>query len=604
MAKLYILKYGYHLGDNQDLAEDVEDPPDSAANEVVHEVVAPEVQKERAEYAKNLRGRIGAWYRTEYGNLLKSDQAAFKELFTGALDGTPGKPYKSRILHFYSRNFYETRVKARVEEQARAMKRRAELAGEEFDGASIDFLTKMTAAVWEEETPQFKHECEVALEREYQQQLAAWEALLADSPKRTPEEMAATLGNAALYLQPFADAIRDRFGMCVSVMLAGPIGVRGGRIGVQSVHAGTTKGIGGVNWPTADWRGFQEAEKSMTAFATQCYCHPRWASPSPLLLLLRLPSPCPRRDSLPPPLVATLLATLLPAPPVTTPAWTAPEVDLDALRNEGEEEGAQNGVPQNAHDEYWQRDDRQSWTDELGRAHAAFERGRAWGLEWAKCVANYLDFEAEWGFPEGAPLMDTRYRPPQVAGWLARGRKWNMPPCLGVLGTQEGDDWVAGWWKWWHNLQPGGRAIVDVVANVWKKWASTCDGDIVLVGEAVERRTSRTEEAEPGTLERWLKAVADVTWVLEQLLGANQMEREETQPKKTAKRKAKKQRCGERYQRRRGRASAQEGAQEIRDGRGCAYYSFFYGEDEIEWSWRWSWRRSWRWRTPQTEAAV
>lgn len=55
MVKLYILKYGYHLADNQDLAEDVDDPPDSAANEVVHEVLTEE-KTFRQEYAKKLRG--------------------------------------------------------------------------------------------------------------------------------------------------------------------------------------------------------------------------------------------------------------------------------------------------------------------------------------------------------------------------------------------------------------------------------------------------------------------------------------------------------------------------------------------------------------------
>jgi hypothetical protein len=55
--------------------------------------------------------RIGVWYRCEYGNLLKSDQAAFRDLFTGALDGAPPKPHRGRILHFYLRNFYDTRVK-------------------------------------------------------------------------------------------------------------------------------------------------------------------------------------------------------------------------------------------------------------------------------------------------------------------------------------------------------------------------------------------------------------------------------------------------------------------------------------------------------------
>jgi hypothetical protein len=45
--------------------------------------------------------------------------------------------------------------------------------------------------VWAEETPAFQRECEVAMEREYQQKLKAWEASLADSPTRSAEEIAA-----------------------------------------------------------------------------------------------------------------------------------------------------------------------------------------------------------------------------------------------------------------------------------------------------------------------------------------------------------------------------------------------------------------------------
>ncbi|KAJ7809287.1 hypothetical protein B0H14DRAFT_2608181 [Mycena olivaceomarginata] len=87
MSKLYVKKYGYHLADDQDLAGDVEDPPDEAADEVVHEVMLPEEQEFRTEYTKNLRTRIGVWYRAQYGSLLKSNKTAFQELFTGILDG-------------------------------------------------------------------------------------------------------------------------------------------------------------------------------------------------------------------------------------------------------------------------------------------------------------------------------------------------------------------------------------------------------------------------------------------------------------------------------------------------------------------------------------
>ncbi|KAJ7721224.1 hypothetical protein B0H14DRAFT_3625045 [Mycena olivaceomarginata] len=118
MAKLYLKKYGYHLADDKDFAEDIEDPPDSAAGEVVHEVMTEEEQ------------RIGQWYREEYGGLLKTDQAAFKDLFTGILDSAPPKPQRSRVGHFYSRKYYESRVKPRVEARLAVLKRRSEAAGE------------------------------------------------------------------------------------------------------------------------------------------------------------------------------------------------------------------------------------------------------------------------------------------------------------------------------------------------------------------------------------------------------------------------------------------------------------------------------------------
>jgi hypothetical protein len=41
------------------------------------------------------------------------------------------------------------------------------------------------------------------------------------------------LNNALHYLQPVADAAAAKFGMNVSILLAGPIGDKGGAIGVR-----------------------------------------------------------------------------------------------------------------------------------------------------------------------------------------------------------------------------------------------------------------------------------------------------------------------------------------------------------------------------------
>jgi hypothetical protein len=55
MAKLYIKKYGRHLVDDQDLEFDVPDPKDSAADEVVHEVLDDTEKQFCAEHLKTLR---------------------------------------------------------------------------------------------------------------------------------------------------------------------------------------------------------------------------------------------------------------------------------------------------------------------------------------------------------------------------------------------------------------------------------------------------------------------------------------------------------------------------------------------------------------------
>jgi hypothetical protein len=64
------------------------------------------------------------------------------------------------------------------------------MAGDEKP-ETIDVVSKVTSELWDDESPEFRHEVEVAFEREYQQNLRAWEASLADSPTRSPEDIAA-----------------------------------------------------------------------------------------------------------------------------------------------------------------------------------------------------------------------------------------------------------------------------------------------------------------------------------------------------------------------------------------------------------------------------
>ncbi|KAJ7627872.1 hypothetical protein B0H17DRAFT_1218468 [Mycena rosella] len=102
---------GTNLAYDEDLAMDTEDPPDEAADEVVHRK-ATEEDPARGNYHKALRSRIG-------------------ECFSrGCWTMAPPRPERSWIVHFYSRKFYETRVKARYEERRAALEHRVVHTGE------------------------------------------------------------------------------------------------------------------------------------------------------------------------------------------------------------------------------------------------------------------------------------------------------------------------------------------------------------------------------------------------------------------------------------------------------------------------------------------
>ncbi|KAJ7028994.1 hypothetical protein C8F04DRAFT_1265389 [Mycena alexandri] len=581
MMKLYVKKYGYQLADDEDLEVDIEDPPDSAADEVVHERLPPEETDFRVKYSKALRGRIGQWYRLQYGSLLKSDSTAFTEMFTGVLDGAPPKPTRPQIGHYYSRKFYDSRVKTRADARIASLKRRAVHEGLP-EPKVIDIISKVTKEVWEEETPEFRKECELALEREYTESMKAWEQ---------------TLDNAAFYLQPFVDAIQQRFGMCATVLLCGPVGKRGGRVMVQSVHAGKTKGLAPQKWPEHDWLGFQEVERIMCNFGKECFsdaeCRARIVKSSNedtgVVSSSASGAAGPSRSTAQPPAPGALsvagteqgsrgallgmggaaAAAEGDDEPVGPAARSSQDRALsededaagekeaagdsaDGERGTGPEGGGDDGVQGSAsgkdvEDEYgpgvdaetraaieacWLRTDRGEWTQELQKVHAAFERGKVLGIEWGECVDKFFDFERAWDFDEGTFQMGKVKRPVEFGMWLQRGRKWYLPPAILVVGTRDDEESFAGrWWNWYISLQPAERVLLGTTLSRPEKadWSNMAamhgtNGLLQVIaalswwGEKLLKRWDGPEWPD------WIAAVEDMTWVLEELVDSGEIE--------------------------------------------------------------------------------
>ncbi|KAJ7025442.1 hypothetical protein C8F04DRAFT_1269179 [Mycena alexandri] len=523
MARLYVIKYGYTLRDNEDLLVDVADPPDKAANEVVNQRVSPE-NDERAKYHKNLRNCIAEWYRRKYGGLLKTDKAAFKELFTGILDGAPAKPQRGQLLHCYSRHFFEERVKERYEERLASLKRRAVFTGEQVP-KQLALQNAVTKEVWDEETPGFQKEVTALWEREYNQALKGWEASLADSPTRTPQELAASLENAAYYLQPFVDAVAQRFGMTASLLLCGPIGRNQGVVAEEQCRArAELAGLAGTSGPSSR-RGSSGPSGPHTAASHGASTRGAGGSGSNNSVGGAGGRDHDKGDD------------------GADDDGAAGDADSGAGgRDDGgggdgdggaggggadggaggggadggagggnEDDGVDLAAQAAAHriERLWARTDRAEWTGELARAHTAFARGKAWGIEWARCVAGFFDFESVHGYSESKAQLPVANRPRAVEEWLGRGRRWDRTGLIGAMpmGNQDSEGVYAGGAlsrpekaNWEELEQMNGKTGLLHVMGLLLWW-----GDYVGDGEDVFQYVD------------WTRAVEDVTWVLRQL---------------------------------------------------------------------------------------
>ncbi|KAJ7264466.1 hypothetical protein B0H12DRAFT_1068719 [Mycena haematopus] len=540
IAKLYVVKYGMDLKDDEDFACDVADPPDWVANKVVNERLSVEETKARQDFHTKLRERqrLGGWYRSQYTSLLKEDKATFHDLFARLGEGGRKPPRRPQLMHFYSEKCYDAHIKSRVDERKKALQQRAEFTGTPAP-AAIAIQNEVTKECWEEESEEFKLELLREREREHNILLKAWEESMADGPNRTPEEFSASLKSAAHYLQPFVDAIADRYGMCVSILMAGPIGDNGGRIEMRSVHSGKTRGLVEKDWPLHDPEGFTQVQKSMVDFG-----HHVFSQAERDARVTRVQGPA--DDSSRGPAAAAAAAgaptgTGAAVAPAATAAGTgaaaggaaaaAAPAAADAADTDENGEGAGAGAERVLDEEgeggrgetdedaavlaqvekLWKRRDASKWSEELARAHRGFERGKSWGVDWASLVKNFYDFEAAWGYTDAGGQITTSDRPKALEWWLGRGRKWEKTVDVGVLDPKKPGTFVANWWDWWVRIQPSDRSDWSPMLRLHgKNGMLQVMASLLWWGEAVGEN--------PAELREWSMAVEDVDDAFTQML--------------------------------------------------------------------------------------
>ncbi|KAJ7838422.1 hypothetical protein B0H13DRAFT_2367447 [Mycena leptocephala] len=265
VAHLYLQKYGYNTPWDGDLENGQEVADDVDPDEDVDSLPAGEGEA-RAEYFSKLRNKIGVWFNTQYGSVVnkKTKKVTFKTVFDKtALE--PPRPAKLRVLHYFSRKFYDELIKDVVTTCYATLSRLPN------PPAVITVRNAVTKQVWHAQTEAFRSEVLAAREAEHQAALEAYSVAVSGEVLTTAEEYNIALNNAGYYLQPFADAAHEQFRMNVVIMMCGPVPERGGRIEVRSIHSGKSNGLAPRIWADFDRAGFDKAQRSFIQFSHSCF---------------------------------------------------------------------------------------------------------------------------------------------------------------------------------------------------------------------------------------------------------------------------------------------------------------------------------------------
>ena len=159
-------------------------------------------------------------------------------------------------LIFYQRKHFHERlqheVHSRFTDALKAWKATGAAAGQPKP-MYLSFLKTVTKEQWESETQEFRDQLRAENDEDFREREAAanseLEATASPIAPTSPLEydeyvlicmlfsflltLRRALNNVAPILQAFAEALEERLGMAVSVLITGPIGAQGGKIGVR-----------------------------------------------------------------------------------------------------------------------------------------------------------------------------------------------------------------------------------------------------------------------------------------------------------------------------------------------------------------------------------
>ncbi|KAJ7178452.1 hypothetical protein C8R43DRAFT_1117840 [Mycena crocata] len=569
----WFLRYGYELPLGQNVVGNPEDNPP-----VIDPNPSEEEKARRRELRASFRTKIGNWFRNRYRG--KKVHAATIKKILNAMQSMTGRATRPRVVPavvMYSKLHYATRLKPAFDllwaEAKKTHPANARLA------MSQDYLRDC----WAKESVEFQQEVEEQAAETHRVEMEEWKAtkeVLQQSAENYHDAFE-TLDEVAI---PMADALAERLGQHVIILMVGPVGSAKGEVSLTSVFSDTTGCRTSKTWPKFDHVGFTAMEASVTRFGRALYsradCAQRAWPPlegveiPPLNGLLTID----QNVSAPPPPVAPLssvnpvdaktpaaapasltaaldtlivpvapiipIASIIPVAPIIPVAsdTSTPNTTLSSTIGptlsapaSGEPPVPDDGI------------DRTDWAPSLISAHAYFIQKR-WGAKWSALIEALVTFEwSHYHHEERSKLFPGQCRPAEFPSWFKHHRIYDDFPIAADFGKSLKQWWVElGPKTRWDNVGDGeGQTRTPehphsaFRSGLWSRLNTTSGRNgpaLIVLGLAWWGQRICNDAAGDGlgageaaldTCHDWQILVEDVKWVLENMLTQGRTEMEE-----------------------------------------------------------------------------
>ncbi|KAJ7635978.1 hypothetical protein DFH06DRAFT_1139063 [Mycena polygramma] len=315
-------RYGFDLA----YGKNVEGNPDDNPPIPPPYPMLEDEKKRRAEMKKKFRTKIGQWYRNRYKGKRLHTAAIRRILGTmRALAGPGQRPRRQPAIALYSKRNYLTKIKPAFD------KVWAESKGTLPKAARVSLSRDYVQKCYDAEKEEVREAFEAEADETQRLKLEEWKAgrTVADTTAEEYHEAMESLSDVAI---PMADALSERLGAHVVILIVGPIPSAQGEVSLRTIFSdvdgrGTSK-----TWAQHDRKGFSAMETSITRYGRALYnkeeCRARAWPPLPADELVPMGAPAPPA---PPPLPLALrglipLEGIVPLNGTVVPAPAAPSV--------------------------------------------------------------------------------------------------------------------------------------------------------------------------------------------------------------------------------------------------------------------------------------